>query len=67
MKKKLLVQFDGSNFYNKVKKILPTLHLTSFDYEGLANEISKSKSKKTPLREINIAIQRLEECKTRQK
>lgn len=43
MKKKLLVQFDGSNFYNKVKKILPTLHLTSFDYKGLANEIGKSK------------------------
>ena len=44
MKKKVLVQFDGSNFYNKVKKILPTLHLTSFDYEGLANEIDKSKT-----------------------
>jgi uncharacterized LabA/DUF88 family protein len=47
MKKKILVQFDGSNFYNKIKNVLPQIHLTSFDYEGLANEISQSKKSQT--------------------
>ena len=41
MKKKILVQFDGSNFYNKVKKILPQVHLTNFDYAGLAKSLVK--------------------------
>lgn len=41
MKKKILVQFDGSNFYNKVKKILPQIHLTNFDYHGLAKSLVK--------------------------
>ncbi|MEK6848211.1 MAG: NYN domain-containing protein [Nanoarchaeota archaeon] len=41
MKKKSLVQFDGSNFYNKVKKILPQVHLTNFDYHGLAKLLVK--------------------------
>lgn len=36
---KTLVQFDGSNFYNKVKKLLPKTHLTNYDYAGLANFI----------------------------
>lgn len=40
--KKILVQFDGSNFYNKVKETLPKIHLTSFDYYGLAKFIAKS-------------------------
>ena len=44
MKKKILVQFDGSNFYNKVKKILPQVHLTNFDYAGLAQILAKDKS-----------------------
>lgn len=43
MGKKILVQFDGSNFYKKVKKILPQLHLTNFDYVGLAQAITKTK------------------------
>lgn len=41
MRKKILVQFDGSNFYNKVKKILPQVHLTNFDYHGLAKSLIK--------------------------
>ena len=39
--KKILVQFDGSNFYNKVKKISPQTHLTNFDYVGLAQSLVK--------------------------
>ena len=39
--KKVFVQYDGSNFYNKVKKILPNVHLTSFNYFGLAKFIAK--------------------------
>ncbi|MFH1833151.1 MAG: hypothetical protein ABH816_03205 [Candidatus Levyibacteriota bacterium] len=42
MKKKVLVQFDGSNFYKKVKQILPQVHLTNFDYKGLAKSITKA-------------------------
>ncbi len=41
MKKKILVQFDGSNFYNKVKRIDRQIHLTTFDYLGLAKSITK--------------------------
>ncbi len=41
--KKVLVQFDGSNFYNKVKKLLPSTHLTNFDYAGLAKSIIEDK------------------------
>ena len=44
MKKKILVQFDGSNFYKKVKRILPQVHLTNFDYAGLAHSLAKDKS-----------------------
>jgi len=40
---KTLVQFDGSNFYNKVKKLLPKTHLTNYDYAGLANFIVDGK------------------------
>lgn len=46
MKKKILVQFDGSNFYKKVKRILPQVHLTNFDYVGLAHSLTKDKSAK---------------------
>ena len=42
MKKKTLVQIDGSNFYNKVKRALPGIHLTDFDYSGLAKSLVKS-------------------------
>lgn len=41
---KILVQFDGSNFYNKVKKILPQIHLTNFNYASFAAEITKTKN-----------------------
>lgn len=44
MKKKILIQFDGSNFYKKVKRILPQVHLTNFDYVGLAHSLSNDKS-----------------------
>jgi len=44
VKKKILVQFDGSNFYKKVKKTLPQVHLTNFDYVGLAHSLTKDKS-----------------------
>jgi len=44
VKKKILVQFDGSNFYKKVKRILPQVHLTNFDYAGLAHSLAKDKS-----------------------
>lgn len=43
VKKKILVQFDGSNFYNKVKRIDPNIHLTEFDYAGLTKSLSKDK------------------------
>lgn len=41
MAQKILVQFDGSNFYNKVKTILPDIHLTNFDYFSFAKRITK--------------------------
>lgn len=44
MNKKILVQFDGSNFYNKVKKSLPDTHLINFDYAGLVQSITQEKS-----------------------
>jgi len=37
--KKILVQIDGSNFYNKIKKILPKTHLTDFSYASLAKSL----------------------------
>lgn len=39
--KKILVQFDGSNFYKKVKKIAPDLHLTNFDYLSFSRSITQ--------------------------
>lgn len=41
---KALILFDGSNFYNKAKKMLPQIHLTHFDYAGLAKLIAKEKN-----------------------
>lgn len=40
---KILVQIDGSNFYNKVKRLSPNTHLTSFKYSELAKRITKRK------------------------
>ena len=42
MAQKILVQFDGSNFYNKVKKLVPAIHLTNFDYLSFAKKITKT-------------------------
>ncbi|OGC56323.1 hypothetical protein A3H26_01890 [candidate division WWE3 bacterium RIFCSPLOWO2_12_FULL_36_10] len=47
MSKKILVQFDGSNFYNKVKKSVLGIHLTNFNYAGLVQSITQEKSSKT--------------------
>jgi uncharacterized LabA/DUF88 family protein len=43
---KTVVLFDGSNFYKKVKKILPNIHLTNFDYQGFAKSTIKVKPDK---------------------
>jgi uncharacterized LabA/DUF88 family protein len=42
MKKKILVQFDGSNFYNKVKRMDRSIHLTNFNYLSFAQKIAKT-------------------------
>lgn len=39
--KKILVQFDGSNFYNKAKRVDKQIHLTTFDYIGLVKSFTK--------------------------
>lgn len=38
--KKILVLYDGSNFYKKVKKILPGIHMTSYKYKNLAKFVA---------------------------
>ncbi len=40
--KKVLVQFDGSNFYKKVKKLVPDIHLTNFNYSEFSESVTKS-------------------------
>lgn len=42
--KKILVQFDGSNFYNKVKRNSSEIHLTNYDYAGLVHELTQKQS-----------------------
>ncbi len=42
MKSKILVQFDGSNFYNKVKRMDRSIHLTNFNYLSFAQKIAKT-------------------------
>ncbi len=44
MVKKILVQFDGSNFYNKVKKTSPEVHLINYDYASLVKEFIKDRT-----------------------
>ena len=44
MSSKIVVQFDGSNFYNKVKQAIPTIHLTNFDYAAFAQDITKAQT-----------------------
>ncbi|MFH1295482.1 MAG: NYN domain-containing protein [bacterium] len=46
MSKRVLVLIDGSNFYNKVKKSLPEVHLSNYDYSGLVKSIISEKSVK---------------------
>ncbi len=41
---KVFVQFDGSNFYRKIKAIIPGAHLTTFDYAGLATMIAEGRA-----------------------
>lgn len=41
--KRILVQFDGSNFYKKVKTSTPSVHLTNYQYRDLAQSIVKRK------------------------
>lgn len=41
--KRTLIQFDGSNFYKKVKKISPQTHLTPYNYRGLATYLVQGK------------------------
>ena len=41
---KALIQFDGSNFYNKVKKLLPQIHLTYFNYLELGKLLAKEET-----------------------
>ena len=41
---KVLIQFDGSNFYNKVKKLSKNkIHLTNYNYKALASFIAGRK------------------------
>jgi len=37
---RILVIFDGSNFYHYTKKVCPDIHLTNFDYRKLTEIIS---------------------------
>ena len=41
--KKILVIFDGSNFYHGVKRLSKNIHLTNFNYRKLAQKITGSK------------------------
>lgn len=38
---KCLIQIDGSNFYHKIKKLDPKIHLTNFDYRKFALSLIK--------------------------
>ena len=38
--KKILVIFDGSNFYHGVKRLSKNIHLTNFNYRKLAQNIT---------------------------
>src|SRR3989344_4084671 len=42
--KRIIIQFDGSNFYNKVKRIAPEIHLTRYSYCDLATFLEKNKT-----------------------
>jgi len=40
---KILVQIDGSNFYNKAKHLAPQVHLTNYKYSDLVYSITNDK------------------------
>lgn len=44
--KRILVIFDGSNFYHYAKRMMPSLHLTHYNYVGLVEQITGSKKSK---------------------
>ena len=37
---KILVIFDGSNFYHYSKKVCPDIHLTAFNYKKLTEVVT---------------------------
>ena len=39
---RILVQFDGSNFFNKVKQLSPNTHLTTYNYLNLVSFLTKN-------------------------
>ena len=41
---RILVIFDGSNFYHKAKKLTPEIHLTHFNYRKLAEHLASGAS-----------------------
>ena len=41
-----LIQFDGSNFFNKIKSLSPKTHLTNYDYKSFAEFLTNGKSYK---------------------
>jgi uncharacterized LabA/DUF88 family protein len=43
-KERILIQFDGSNFYNKVKRLDHDIHLSNFNYKKLCKSITKQTS-----------------------
>lgn len=42
-----LIQIDGSNFYHKIKRISPKIHLTFFDYRKFALSLIDHQDKPT--------------------
>jgi len=42
-----LIQIDGSNFYHKVKRTNPKIHLTNFKYRRLVSSLINPKDKAT--------------------
>lgn len=43
---RVLIQIDGSNFYNKIKKVSPQIHLTNFKYNKLVYLLTHSTNTK---------------------
>jgi len=60
--KRIFVQFDGSNFYNKVKRTSSNIHLTAYNYSALASSLSKEKPTK-----ISYYVGEIKQYKSNQK